>query len=1442
MAPKKKQQRASNKAASKAKLQSADAKPAPKLQISAENERRLRRLLLNTERPAAAEGPSLAAADAASRTQKAKRLRGVYDKLSLEGFSADQIEQALSALGEGATFEGALDWLCFNLPGNQLPMKFSSGASTSNLEGTERSVKIISAAREDWVPQQRQPESIPKSLLEIKVKRDELSLDIGKSSHKEWIQQYLEREEEEDEPNSQAASIEYHQAGLGDVEAKQKGDEKSEDHSGIIVNNFKQELSVLGFHDEILLSGLQEESTTKMTEEIACNSAFTISLELKASDDQQNPGQSKVVNLEADEADHFKAVDSSVSLLEGHVNETDKKTEEVEELELDNLFSEDCSSSITLPAEISTQKNKKSLSQFAFRYNLGSIDDIWMKGDTGKIPKAVLQKLCQKLGWEPPKYSKLSGKEDKFLYAVSILRSASGRGKSRNAGGLISIQLPNGGESFKSVEDAQNKVASYALCQLFPELPLCQMLMEPYSSFVSMWHNDELPANLVENEDARRAGFVDSLLNADSSLPMSSVDAKRISVGEKLVKAENLEVTIDCPIETAKVIPSGMYSCYPEQRESIFLKKELENKMKQPEYMKILEARDSLPISKLKSNILQLLVENDVIVVCGETGCGKTTQVPQFILDDMIQSGLGGYCNIVCTQPRRLAAISVAERVSDERCEPSPGCDGSLVGYQVRLDVARNEKTKLLFCTTGILLRKLAVNKDLAGITHVIVDEVHERSLLGDFLLIVLKNLIEKQSDTARQKLKVVLMSATVDSSLFSRYFGNCPVISAEGRTHPVSTYFLEDVYERLDYCLALDAAASGTSMTGYRGKLKGSIVDNHRGKKNIVLSSWGDESLLSEDYVNPHYIPDQYASYSDRTRQNLKRLNEDVIDFDLLEDLICFIDENYPPGAILVFLPGVAEIDLLVDKLTASYQFGGILLDWILPLHSSLSAFEQKKVFLTPPQNIRKVIVATDIAETSITIDDVIYVVDAGKHKEKRYNAQKKMSSMVEDWISKANAKQRRGRAGRVKPGICFCLYTCHRYEVLMRPFQVPEMVRMPLTELCLQIKSLSLGDTKSFLLQAIEPPREDVISSAIDLLYKVGALDGNEELSPLGYHLAKLPVDVLIGKMMLYGAIFGCLSPILSLAAFLSYKFPFVYPKDEKQNVERAKSALLGNSLNNESAYEESYKQSDHLLMVVAYNKWARILHQDGTRSAQQFCRSFFLNSSVMYTIRDMRVQFGGLLADIGLVDLPKHLLSYERRKDKLDSWFSDMSQPFNLNANHPSIIKSIICAGLYPNVAATTEGIVNSALAGTTLLASGLPLKDQTVLYDGKREVHIHPSSVNHNVKHFRYPFLVFLEKVETSKVFLRDSSIISPYSLFLFGGSMSIQHQAGLITIDGWLKLTAPAQTAVLFKELRLTLHAVLKELIRKPETATFSKNEVVKSIVQLLLEEDKDQTS
>ncbi|XP_072970121.1 DExH-box ATP-dependent RNA helicase DExH7, chloroplastic isoform X2 [Typha angustifolia] len=1454
MAPKKRQQQQQQKSKSKSKSkpQNSDTKSAPKLQISAENERRLRRLLLNTELPPAeAPQPHSAAVDTESRSQKAKRLCKVYDKLSLEGFASDQIEKALSALNEGATFEAALDWLCFNLPGNELPLKFSSGATSSSHEGAEGSIKIISTAREDWVPPQHQPDEAEENVegpsIIIRRRHDEISLDDGKASQAEWIRQYMEQqedeEEEEDNPTSRAASVteEYRLARLGALEAKKRGDKKSQKHFSSIVGKLKQELSMLGLLDEFMFSGLQEESTEINMEEMACDFTSSISSSIPVADKGDSQAafeefESKlIVTSSIDECPIMGKAEYADNNLDNNIGGASKNEEEVEELELDSLFSEDPSSSeVQHPDILKHQKTEKSLHN-KFGHTLGNIDEIWKKGDSGKLPKAVLQKLCQRLSWEAPKYSKLSEKDDKFTYAVRILRGTTGRGKSRKAGGLTTIQLPDQEEAFGSVEDAQNRVAAFGLYQLFSDLPLNRLLVEPYASLVLKWQKDEFSTELVDNEDSRRAGFVNMLLKADDS-KMTSIDTKNVAVAEKLLEPC---VVRDTSSSSDKNISISSADAGPKSQESIFLKKELERKLKVSKYMKMLESRAALPIAKLKNHFLQMLKENDVIVVCGETGCGKTTQIPQFILDDMIASGLGGCCNIVCTQPRRLAAISVAERVSDERCESSPGCHGSLVGYQVRLESARNEKTKLLFCTTGILLRKLSANKNLDGVTHVIVDEVHERSLLGDFLLIVLKSLIEKQSCDGRRKLKVVLMSATVDSSLFSRYFGDCPVISAEGRTHPVSTYFLEDVYEQLNYILPLDSPASGTFMAPNKDKRASSSVDNRRGKKNLVLSSWGDDSLLSEEYVNPHYVPDHYKSYSERTRQNLKRLNEDVIDFDLLEDLICYIDENYPSGAILVFLPGIAEIDMFVDKLSASFRFGGVSSDWVLPLHSSLASTDQRKVFHSPPQNIRKVIIATDIAETSITIDDVVYVIDTGKHKENRYNPQKKMSSIVEDWISRANAKQRKGRAGRVKPGICFCFYTCHRFEILMRPFQVPEMLRMPLTELCLQIKSLSLGDIKSFLLKAMEPPREETISSAVDLLYKVGAFEGDEELSPLGYHLAKLPVDVLIGKMMLYGAIFGCLSPILSIAAFLSYKFPFVYPKDEKQNVEKAKSTLVNDSMDGAASNGDN-KQSDHLLMVVAYNKWARILHENGAKSAQQFCRKFFLNNSVMYMIRDMRIQFGSLLADIGLVDLPEFIMNDGRRKDKLDSWFANISLPFNMYAHHSTIIKAIICAGLYPNVAATIEGIDSASLGGSKTFPDIISLKDRPLWYDGRREVHIHPSSINYSLKCFQYPFLVFLEKVETSKVFLRDTTIISPYSILLFGGSMAIQHQTGLVIIDGWLKLTAPAQTAVLFKELRRTLDAVLKELIRKPEMATCVDNEVVKSIIYLLLEEEKSQ--
>lgn len=1422
MAPKKKQpvSKQKHKPKPSASSSSSSAAAAPRLEISSENERRLRRLLLDSSTATApssahVDGP---AARSESREQKGRRLRGVYDKLALEGFSSPQIEQALSAIPDTATFESALDWLCFNLPGDELPLKFASATASTSRAGTEGSVKVVSAAKDNWVPQSREPVEAKGSTegLEVKIARrqeEDVTLDDGRSSQAAWILQYMEQQEEEEEANSHDSSTwEDHFAASFEVAETKPSRRKKKG---------KKEKSKNGNTEEHISQNVIPDS------EIANVEGGQVGLDAS--------GNVSDILVHIDEGSNLQKE------ITKDVGETCTKEAAEEEVELDNLFFEDSSTWEVVAPEILKQQKIEKLSHDGYGHLLGNIDDVWKKGDSGKMPKAILQKFCQKLGWEAPKYSKTSEKDGKFIYAVNVLRGSTGRGKSRKAGGLTKIELPEQDEEYVSVQEAQSRVATFALYQLFADLPLCQLLIEPYSSLILGWQEGELElsstSRVLDTEDSRRAGFVDMLLDMDThnTLPYQKRDAPD---GSTLIDSRNEENnSVYDRKETNRAGPRP-----PEHAESTALRKQLEQKRKLPNYLKMLEARASLPIARLKKHFLQLLKENDVIVVSGETGCGKTTQVPQFILDDMIESELGGNCNIVCTQPRRIAAISVAERVSDERCESSPGSKDSLVGYQVRLDSARNERTKLLFCTTGILLRKLSGNKDLSDVTHVVVDEVHERTILSDFLLIVLKSLVEKRSNQPGRKLKVILMSATVDSSLFARYFGDCPVISVEGRTHPVSTHFLEDVYEKMEYCLALDSPASGAyfAQHGEKWKHASSSVNNRRGMKNLVLSSWGDESMLSENYVNPHYTFDCYQSYSERTNQNLKRLNEDVIDFDLLEDLICYIDENCPTGAVLVFLPGVAEIEMLIDRLSASVRFKGASSDWILPLHSMLSPTDQRKVFQSPPENIRKVILATDIAETSITIDDVVYVVDTGKHKENRYNPQKKMSSIVEDWISRANAKQRRGRAGRVRPGLCFCLYTHHRFEKLMRPFQVPEMLRMPLTELCLQIKSLHLGDIKSFLLKAVEPPKEEAISSAVDLLYKVGAFEGHEELSPLGYHLAKLPVDVLIGKMMLYGAIFGCLSPVLSVAAFLSYKSPFISPKDEKQNVEKAKAALLNENLDGSTSGVDN-KQSDHLLMVIAYNKWSRILQEHGARSAHQFCRSFYLNNTVMYMIRDMRLQYGSLLADIGLVDLPKDSLRpmNGNRKSNLESWFSNMSLPFNLYACYTSVIKSVISAGLYPNVAATLEGVDPGALGGRKP-SDVLFGKDRPRWYDGRREVHIHPSSVNHSLKSVQYPFLVFLEKVETSKVFLRDTSVISPYSLLLFGGSMVIQHQAGVVVIDGWLRLTAAAQTAVLFKQLRITLDAVLKELTRKPEMATFVDNEVVRSIIHLLLEEDKAQ--
>jgi ATP-dependent RNA helicase DHX36 len=313
------------------------------------------------------------------------------------------------------------------------------------------------------------------------------------------------------------------------------------------------------------------------------------------------------------------------------------------------------------------------------------------------------------------------------------------------------------------------------------------------------------------------------------------------------------------------------------------------------------------------------------------TGCGKTTQVPQLVLDDMITNGCGAEAHMVVTQPRRISAIGVANRIADERCEQV----GETAGYSIRLENKRSSKTRLLLCTTGILLRRLQCDPDLASVSHVFVDEVHERDLNTDFLLIVLKDLLAR-----RKSLKLVLMSATLNASAFSDFFGGCPVVTIPGRAFPVKENRLEDILQMTGYEVPEDS--------------------DYALKVNESRPARFSKSALRNMY---------YPKYSLSTIASLSIVNESVINYELIAELVEHICLNNEEGAILIFLPGIGEITKAIEELYKKELFQSSK-TVIHPLHSSLSTAEQTAIFEVPPEGVRKIVVATNIAETSITIE----------------------------------------------------------------------------------------------------------------------------------------------------------------------------------------------------------------------------------------------------------------------------------------------------------------------------------------------------------------------------------------------------------------------------------------------------------------------------------------
>ena len=530
----------------------------------------------------------------------------------------------------------------------------------------------------------------------------------------------------------------------------------------------------------------------------------------------------------------------------------------------------------------------------------------------------------------------------------------------------------------------------------------------------------------------------------------------------------------------------------------------------------IKEQREGLPIFKLRRQLLQAIADNQVLVVIGETGSGKTTQMTQY----MAEAGYTSRGRVIgCTQPRRVAAMSVAKRVAEEF-----GCRlGQEVGYCIRFEDCTGPETVIKYMTDGMLLREILTRPNLDRYGVIMLDEAHERTIHTDVLFGLLKGLLRRRKD-----LKLIVTSATLDAEKFSEYFFRCPIFTIPGRLHPVTIFYKEEP---------------------------------------------------EQDYLDAALIT------------------------------VMQIHLSQPPGDILLFLTGKEEIDtaceILYDRMKALGPDAPPL--HALPVYSALPSEMQSKIFEPAPRGTRKCVVATNIAEASLTIDGIYYVVDPGFCKQNVYNAKLGMDSLVVVPISQASANQRSGRAGRTGPGKCFRLYTEIAYRNEMLPSNTPEIQRANLGNIVLTLKAMGINDMLGF--DFMDPPPLQTMVTALETLYTLSALDDEGLLTRLGRKMAEFPLEPQLSKILIASADLGCSEEMLSIVGMLSVEDIFYRPKEKQAQADMKKAKFF-------------QPEGDHLTYLTVYQQWAN------HKFSNPWCYENYLQARALRRAQDVRKQLTQLM----------------------------------------------------------------------------------------------------------------------------------------------------------------------------------------------------------------------